>query len=158
MDLNSKIENIKERLTRCERNKDGKIVVGRMYDELIVEIEELFDQNIIRRPVLSEKLGLTLLQLTTLEEEIFQHRTEQELEALKPKPQVEVLESIQFQEVKLPTGETLPVPKEPNFADTRTWIRIVSMTGLKVEVNSLSAALEVLKTVLEAHRRPGAGP
>lgn len=155
MELNDKIEEVRNRLLKAER-REGKIVVGRLYDDLIADLEALLEQNTIRRPALAERLGLTLLQLTTLEEEIFQHRKRQE--ELRRKQECdfrpEVLESIQFQTVTVQDPEQMPVPQEVAFADSRAWIRIMSMTGLKIESNSLPSALEILKIVIQAHRRP----
>ena len=156
MELNAKIDEVRVRLLKSER-REGKLVVGRLYDDLISDLEWLFEQNTIRRPLLSERLGLTLLQLTQLEEDIFHHRKRQEAELQKNQEegfQPEIEENIQFQAVTVRENEQMPVPQSAVFQDSKTWIRIVSMTGLKVELNSLESALEILKIVIQAHRRP----
>jgi hypothetical protein len=66
-ELETKISEVKERLMRAQRDRLGKVVAGRLYDDLIDEIEELFGQNQVRRVELSKKLGLTLGELNTLE-------------------------------------------------------------------------------------------
>jgi hypothetical protein len=135
MELNAKIDEVRVRLLKSER-REGKLVVGRLYDDLIFDLEWLFEQNTIRRPLLSERLGLTLLQLTQLEEDIFHHQKRKaEFEKNQEDGfQPEIEENIQFQAV--------------------TVRKNVSMTGLKVELNSLESALEILKIVIQAHRRP----
>jgi hypothetical protein len=155
MELNAKIDEVRVRLLKSER-REGQLVVGRLYDDLIFDLEWLFEQNTIRRPLLSERLGLTLLQLTQLEEDIFHHQKRKaEFEKNQEDGfQPEIEENIQFQAVTVRKNEQMPVPQPAVFQDSKTWIRIVSMTGLKVELNSLESALEILKIVIQAHRRP----
>jgi hypothetical protein len=159
-ELDAKIEGVRRRLEKAERNQVGLLITGRLYDELIVEIEALLEQRTVRRPALSEKLGLSLMELTTLEEEIFRLREQQardeekRVEALCAER--DVLESVQFQAILVNDEKAVPDPKEVTFQDSRTWFRIVSMTGVKIEVNSLEGAQAVLKTVLQVHRRPEA--
>jgi hypothetical protein len=158
MNLETKIEEVRARLSRTERTLEGKIIASRLYDETIADIETLLSQNTIRRAELSIRLGVTLLELTNLEEDIFQLRLRQEDQRHKAQAEIEpeVLESVQFQAVSIQPerGGALPMPAMPSeFTDSRTWIRIISMTGFKIELNSLSQALEVLKIVLQAHRK-----
>jgi hypothetical protein len=165
MDLNTKISEVRERLRKSsERTAEGRLIASRLHDDLIEQIEDLLAQNTIRRPELSEKLGLTLLQLTFLEEDIFQlkrqaeeRRRRQEQTGIQLEP--DIIEDIQFQAVSLRAddgpGSQMPEPEEASFPDSKTWVRIISMTGLKVEVNSVSSAIEILKLVLQAHYRSG---
>ena len=155
-DLEAKISEVRERLKRAQRDRLGKIVVGRLYDDLVDEIEDLFGQNQVRRVELSEKLGLTLVELNTLEEEIYQFRKKTQGSDLGSSgTPSEVLESIQFQAVAIKNDEARAHPEPALFQDQRLWVRIVSMSGLKIEVNLLKAALEILKTVLAVHHRDG---
>jgi hypothetical protein len=157
MNLETRIEEVRARLSRTERTLEGKIIASRLYDETIADLEALLSQNTIRRAELSIRLGVTLLELTNLEEDIFQIRLRQVDQRRKAQEiEPEVLESVQFQAVSIQPerGGTLPIPAAPSeFTDSRTWIRIISMTGFKIELNSLSQALEVLKIVLQAHRK-----
>jgi hypothetical protein len=158
-ELDAKIEDVKERLRRSERNKVGLLVTGRLHDELIVEVEHLLEQRTLRRPALSERLGLSLMELTTLEEEIFRLREQQARDEARRVAALcvdesDVIESIQFQAVSVRSEKEVSQPKGATFQDSRTWFRIISMTGVKIEVNSLEGAQAVLKTVLQAHRRP----
>lgn len=157
MNLETKIDEVRTRLARSERTPEGRIVASRLYDETIADIESLFSQNTIRRPELSGRLGVSLLELTHLEEDIFQLRKRQEEQRRRQSSEIEpeILESVQFQAVSIrPDQEgSFPVPAEAQFADSRTWIRIISMTGFKIELNSLPQAVEILKIVLQAHRK-----
>lgn len=155
-DLEAKISEVKDRLKRAQRDRLGKIVVGRLYDDLIDDIEDLFGQNQVRRAELSEKLGLTLNELNTLEEEIYQFRKRTQPSDPEPaRARSEVIESIQFQAVAIKNDEVSRPPEPAIFQDQRLWVRIVSMSGLKIEVNSVEASLEILRTVLAVHHRDG---
>jgi hypothetical protein len=157
MNLEMKINEVRTRLARTEKAQDGKVIASRLYDETIADIESLLSQNTIRRPELSGRLGISLLELTHLEEDIFQLRKRQEEQRRRQESEVEpeILESVQFQAVSIrPDQEdSFPVPAEAQFSDSRTWIRIISMTGFKIELNSLPQAVEILKIVLQAHRK-----
>ena len=153
-ELEAKISEMKERLKRAQRDRLGKIVVGRLYDDLVDDIEDLFAQNQVRRAELSEKLGLTLNELNTLEEEIYQFRKKTQPSDQEPaRAPAEIVESIQFQAVAIRKDEERAQPEPALFQDQRLWVRIVSMSGLKIEVNSLEASLEILRTVLAVHHR-----
>jgi hypothetical protein len=156
-ELDAKIEGVRRKLEKSERNQVGLLVTGRLYDDLIVEIEALLEQRTVRRPALSERLGLTLMELTTLEEEIYRLREQQARDEEKRIQELcaerDVIESVQFQAISVRDEKAVPIPKEAIFQDSRIWFRIVSMTGVKIEVNSLEGAQAVLKTVLQVHRR-----
>ena len=110
-ELEAKISEMKERLKRAQRDRLGKIVVGRLYDDLVDDIEDLFAQNQVRRAELSEKLGLTLNELNTLEEEIYQFRKKTQPSDQEPaRAPAEIVESIQFQAVAIRKDEERAQP------------------------------------------------
>ena len=157
--LGARISELKERLKRAQRDRTGKIIYLRLFDDLVDELESVLNEGSLRRFDLAERLGLTLAELNTLEEEIYKQRTEEIKRTAEAavKMKNELLEQIQFQAVNVAEPENLPIGPTPGDMALQMpaglVVRIVSMTGLKVEVNSLDAALQILHEVLAVHYR-----
>jgi hypothetical protein len=155
--LEARVSELKERLKRAQRDRHGKIVFLRMFDDLVDELESVLNEGGLKRFELAERLGLGLAELNSLEEEIYKQRAEENKRVADAAVSMknDLLEQIQFQAVRV--GESEPLPVEPDATDMALQmprgliVRIVSMTGLKVEVNSMDAALQILREVLAVH-------
>lgn len=157
--LGARISEVKERLKRAQRDRTGKILFLRLFDDLVDEIESLLNLSDLKRFDLATRLGVTLAELSSLEEEIYKQRAKESARTAVAVKN-EVLETIQFQAVVV--NETkAELPAEAADEDralimpSGLVVRIVSMSGLKVEVNSLEAALQILREILAVHHRPG---
>ena len=60
--LGSRISELKERLKRAQRDRTGKILYLRLFDDLVDDLESVLNEGRLKRFELSERLGLTLAE------------------------------------------------------------------------------------------------